>query len=406
MPFVRLCDFDPAYDLVALIEKITVSESKEKSAEPPTKSPLAALVEQEKYTQLLEDGFFGRLDKILASSEQEIDASFSLCFSLLHAVDSGSVSDMILRLATALSGDHSSHSTIKLSLMCQLFNLLDTSSPLRITVFLQMLRFALAAQSTDTLLGEFGKIDKWLAEWKISDEQKAELYLLMSQCHSQAGSTALAKFYLLKYLKTFESASPARLDTAVEHAAQAAKDAVVDPTLLQCDGLLDLAAIKHLAGSNIPTQHKQIHELLSIFALGTVADFKAFAVANKEAFATLGLSEEDALVKIQRLSLLSLAAGRTSLSYEEVQTALQLADGDDVEIAVINAVGVGSLDAKLDQDEAVVHIRRVDQRAFRNDSASWGALGSQLGVWSANITSVLNHMAQNRHVLEDEVLEE
>lgn len=394
MSFVSLCDVDPAYDLVALIEKISATDEKKEEFK---NSPLVTLVVEQNYTKLLEDGFFKRIDKILAAPENELDASFSLCFSLLHAVDSSVVSDMILRLATALSKD-STHVTLKLKLLVQLFNLLDTASPLRSTVFLKMLRLALTSKQTDLVLGQFRKIDGWLADWKLSDDKRGEVYLLMSQSYAEAKSAqskAMSKFYLIKYLKTFNPADrQQRLDTAVEHAATVARAAIADPTTLQCDGLLDLAAIGHLAKST--PAHRNLHSLLKIFALQGITEFNAFVAEHKDAFAALDLNEENARAKMLRLSLISLAQARTELTYAEIKEALVLSDLDAVEDVVIDTCSVGSLDAKLDQANELVQIRRVDQRSFTGSTEAWGKLNTALSLWSENIHSVLNHMAQNR----------
>merc|ERR1712043_36411 len=102
--------------------------------------------------------------------------------------------------------------------------------------------------------------------------------------------------------------------------------------------------------------------------------------------------------KILRLSLISLSQGQRELSYTQIKEALEIADNDAVEEVVIDTVAAGNLDAKLDQDAEVVHIRRVDQRTFANDADSWGKLNTQLSLWSQNISSVLDHMAQNTHV--------
>jgi len=383
--FIALCDGDPAYDLVALLEKITANND--------TRSPLAVLVQEEKYTQLLEDGFFARIDQILGASEKDLDACFSLCFALLNKVDDSRVSDIILRLATALSQDHTTYAPLKLRLLSILFNLLDTTSSLRVTVFLQMLRLALESNQSEIVVGQFNKIEQWLKDWNLSDEKLGELYLLMSKCYK---SSPRAKILLIKYLNTFQSADSKRLDTSLEHSSAVVKDAIADPNLLQCDGLLDLLAVQHLNRQDASADQKQLYRLLSIFSTGTAADFAEFVSENKDAFETLGLNVQDGQDKIRRLSLISACGRKSELTYEEVKEACGLPDLDDVEEVVIDAVGAGSLDAKLDQENSVLQIRRVDQRSFSGDAEAWGVLAAQLDRWSLNIQGILNHMSENR----------
>ena len=84
MPFVSLSASDPALDLVALIEKITEVSTEAKS------SPLAQLVGDKNYTQLLEQGVLGQMDALLAKASEAgpsnppLLSSFSSHFSCVN----------------------------------------------------------------------------------------------------------------------------------------------------------------------------------------------------------------------------------------------------------------------------------------------------------------------------------
>jgi translation initiation factor 3 subunit M len=441
MPFVSLSSNDVAFDLVALIEKITdadrAAEFKEQAqiaAEEINKlranaaslkaglleadkhqtpvlqkeldgvektlqeleikrlSPLAKLVAEKKYTELFEVGVFGKMDVLLSSaSAQEVDSCFSLCFTLLACIEPEQVGDMISRLARSLSQD-ATHAQIRLRLLGILFNLLETLSPLRAPILLQMLRLATSSNQSSVLVGEFSRIEQWMDQWDITVEERAEMLLLMSKAYSQTNQTFQGQVYLLKYLKTFEGADSARLADSAEYAYSAALFAIAEANVHQVDPLLELSAVKNLDRKDAAQKEKDVYRLLSIFALQGLTEFNEFVAERKGVIADLGLDEAECLAKIRRLSILSLCANVDTLQYRDVQKALQLSDEqvDEVEEAIIDAVAYSCLDAKLDQENSLVLVRRVDQRAFTGSTASWTGLNQQLGRWLESVDSIID----------------
>ncbi|KAF7541340.1 hypothetical protein G7Z17_g11985 [Cylindrodendrum hubeiense] len=107
--------------------------------------------------------------------------------------------------------------------------------------------------------------------------------------------------------------------------------------------LLDTPAIQSLASSPEYVPHLT---LLQIFSHGTYATYRS----------TPGLPTlVDAQArKLRQLSLLALARDRQNLSYDTLQTALDLPDTRDLEALVISAVYAGLLHATLDPARAAV----------------------------------------------------
>jgi translation initiation factor 3 subunit M len=232
MPFVSL-SLDPAFDLAALIEKIT----EEKAASADVKSPLAQLIEQKKYREFLEAGVFNRMQGLMEkATNSELNDCFSLCFSLLHEIEAQYHTDMIQRLATGLCSTPTFART-KLQLLCMLFNLLENLSPIRATVFIQMLRLAIASNTSKRLIKEFPRVLNWVSQWNLSVESQAEVYLLMSQAYAQVNAATNSQVFLLKYLRTFDGADEKRLAQATENASKAIIATLADNAVNQCDPL-------------------------------------------------------------------------------------------------------------------------------------------------------------------------
>jgi hypothetical protein len=162
--------------------------------------------------------------------------------------------------------------------------------------------------------------------------------------------------------------------------------------------------VKYLKRSGAPQQEKDTFALLQIFATQGCAEYSSFVADSKTtSLSALGLDEQEALLKIRRLTLISLASGKEQVPYSEIATALQLSSDDEVEETVIDAVSYNCMDAKLDQDNLVVVIRRVDQRFFSGDQASWDSLADQLDRWATNIDEILTNLPNTNPITVDDL---
>lgn len=87
------------------------------------------------------------------------------------------------------------------------------------------------------------------------------------------------------------------------------------------------------------------------------------------------------------LALATIGQSDDDLSFEAVAGAMQV-PVEAVEDHVIEAIGSGAVDAKLDGLNRTVHIgcsicRRVDERV-------WRTLETRLSAWSANVAALLD----------------
>jgi translation initiation factor 3 subunit M len=145
-----------------------------------------------------------------------------------------------------------------------------------------------------------------------------------------------------------------------------------------------------------------VHALLEVFARGTRTDFArvfptaAGAVTSLAAAEALGeaLSEAEMARKISLLTVASLAAsaaanadGLVELAYDGVAAALGV-DAAAVEDWVIDAIGAGVIEGRMDQLQRRVIVKRAIPRAFDPQTA-WPEIAAKAQEWVANIDELL-----------------
>merc|ERR1712129_450432 len=110
-----------------------------------------------------------------------------------------------------------------------------------------------------------------------------------------------------------------------------------------CDLLLSLDAVKQLE-----TVNKPLHEMLVIFVNGTSDQYTTWAKskANMTFLTDNGFDHENNLSKMRTLTICSIGTEKDAVSYAEIQSKLSLANADEVESCVIEAVVSLKLDAK------------------------------------------------------------
>ncbi|CAN8071052.1 unnamed protein product [Agarophyton chilense] len=150
---------------------------------------------------------------------------------------------------------------------------------------------------------------------------------------------------LLHYLSQARLASPAA-------AAQLCVDATEDANLYVFSELLAQRSIQSLAWDQTYAKYVQ---LLRLFAYGTLEQYQR----TQHMYPRLS---ERQLNKLRTLTLVSLAAGRSELSYHQLRHALAVHSTRQLEDVVIDAVYAGLLRARMNQHAATVHISAVEGR--------------------------------------------
>lgn len=402
---MQLGEEDPGYDLALVLNSIN-NPQEQKAVEPvddegdegedlehneAKESELGKLVSAGKYEELITKGFLGSLDKIMSLEDVDsIDTAFSLAFALLHNLDKTQSSTFISTLCTRLSdaSTKATNTTMKLNLLCVMFNLLDTEDLLRKDVFMVLLNFALNTENGSAVIGQLRLVPNWIVAWKLTGEEEANLYLLISQLCEQGEQPILAQSYLVKYLNTISTSDNSAVSA---HAARAAVAAIrsfsenpMEHPQYDCDRIRKIPAVTALKGDKV---HGATYSLLLIFATDTVAEYLELVKQHPKLCGDLGLDHDLNLQKLRTLTICSLGMEHERLSYDTLIDKLKVESKEEVESVIIDAVMAGRVDAKIDQETEQVLIQRTTQRIFNKED--WKTIGNKLDVWKTNVHNVL-----------------
>lgn len=411
--FVPLGEEDLGYDLALVLNQVN-NPSEKKAAHPNDEgdeeeedvefteakaSALGKLVTAKKYQELIEKGFLGSLDKIMAQEEDQIDTAFSLAFALLHNLKEEQVGSFIKNLYTRLADEKTKDTLteLKLNLLCVMFNLLDAANMLRKEVFMVLLKFAHSTNNGGVCIGQLKLLSSWILAWKLSDTEEAELYLLVSQLCEQAGEFIQSQSYLVKYLTTISKSTDAKLrDAGKPHAARAAVAAIrsfsenpMEFPQFDCDRIRKIPAVSSLENDK---KYSTTYALLKIFAAETVGEYFALVKKHPKLCEELKLDHDTNLQKLRTFTICSLGMQQERISYKTLMEQLKVEDNDGVESVIIDAVMAGRVDAKIDQETEEVVIQRTTQRVF--NKGDWKTIGTKLGTWKSNIIDVLKTLHQ------------
>ncbi|KAF8329116.1 uncharacterized protein EI90DRAFT_3063226 [Cantharellus anzutake] len=157
------------------------------------------------------------------------------------------------------------------------------------------------------------------------------------------------------------------------------EDVITAPGVFVYAELMDLPGIKSLAG----TQYDSYLELLQIFSYGTYGDYKA-------KHSSLPKLNENQLIKLKQLSMVSLANETRILPYSRLLTILDLPTIRALEDLIIDAIYAGIVSGKLDQKFSQFQVHSTMGRDLRP-----GQLEELLGAlqdWSNRTKEVLDSL--------------
>ncbi|TPX67532.1 hypothetical protein SpCBS45565_g03680 [Spizellomyces sp. 'palustris'] len=315
-----------------------------------------------------------------------VTADFESLYNLLIALIKDAQPEIVPKLVNSIiqpivaSGTDKAH--LRLKVLSNLYNNLESNSPVRYDVFVAILNVAAEAGELDVLVPHLLSLDAWIAEWGVALNQRRALYLLISQKLEQSGEyTREAYEFLLKYLATFDNGDAKALQEAKDAAIRAVKEAFRIPAVLDFEDLFKLQAVQALKPS-------KLFDLLKIFLDESLKQYQEFVKANPGFVDEHGLSEEDNLTKMRLLSMASLAAANVQgeVGYDTIAQTLDVPE-DEVEIWVINVIRAGLMDAKMNQLKRTVVVGRSVHRVF--SETEWQQLNDKLNAWKANLKDVL-----------------
>lgn len=165
-------------------------------------SACSALVQEGKVAEVLEqlikksDAYYG--------GDKDVESIFNMISRLLFTQKSvgGLVKDLSAALASeAVSG----HEIVRMKVLGNLFNNLPRESSSRFDAYINLLSLAGRAGRISAVTGQFDKIENWISEWQISQEQVRVLYRKIHSILFAAGKGRQSSIYLVKLLETYVS---------------------------------------------------------------------------------------------------------------------------------------------------------------------------------------------------------
>jgi len=132
-----------------------------------------------------------------------------------------------------------------------------------------------------------------------------------------------------------------------------------------------------------------IHDLLTIFVTGKLAQYLEFAKVNKDFINSIGLNHEQSVHKMRILSFMQLAESSSEISFETVQREMQL-QPDEVESFIIDVVRTKSVQVRIDQMSRRVIVCGTSHRTFGKQQ--WQQLRDQLESWQRSLGLILGNL--------------
>ena len=450
--YVQLGEQDNAFDLANVLDRLAGRAQPDEESEE--KSALSQLVENGAFARLIDEGVLGSISTVMEASEADVEAVFALTFALfprLAPADLARITTAFIPHITSSPAPSATPSPLtRLRLLTQLFNLLNAAlgtatilpnlpltainqqaelgTTTTTTVLLALLRYAVEARLSGELVNSLPMLQQLVAAWDVKPTAVSEFHRLAYETVKQSGGGKGEDEYLYKYLRSLDklTADDAQLKTSTAYAFTAALRAISSPlsatavpnstsqspaasSPLTPHRLLSLNAIKLLAAGSTP-DHANIHRLLCLFATDDVDAYLTFSGQQQDFLSRHKLSHTLLLQKLRILSLCALASSSasSSLPYSAIQSRLSLPATVDVEMAVIDAIVSGRLDARIDQDKETVVVRRVVGSVLKvrpssgaagkgagevGVEADWAVLERRLGSWKTNISQVLTKIS-------------
>merc|ERR1719205_90791 len=262
-----------------------------------------------------------------------------------------------------------------------LYQSFGANSILRYHVYYYLVGLAGKTGQLDTVFTDMASTLEMFrtCEPALTTEQLQKLYRLLHEVLLAAGRSEEAGQVMVELLGTFtmENASQAR-----EEAQRCIVASLADPNTFLFDHLLSLKPVKFLEG-------ELIHDLLNIFVKEKLAAYIKFYETNKDFVTGLGLKHEDNLRKMKLLSFMQLAENRSEITFEEIQSSIQVNE-EEVEEFLIDVIKTKLVRAKLAQDDGIVHVSSTMHRTFGPEE--WHQLHQLLNQWKNNIHTVKDQM--------------
>lgn len=318
------------------------------------------------------------------STEKDAEGCIQIICHLLPRLPRGGESERAAgALAAALSSDVQNHTAARLRSLLNVYNVLLYPEEQYATM-VQIAKYATEAGLAPMLARVVkGKAADFARSWGLSADESKNLYFsfaaLCRACESDKSAVEEALTLTTKGLALVDSSSPAALKSAAAEAASAIRSYVVQPGLFASD-LPGLSAVQHL-GSD--PAHAPLYNLFKAIVDGDSGLLdKSTGILN-----SLGVTKEHCVEKMRMMSLLSLAkeSSGKAIPFADIRKALGIPQ-EEIEVWIVKAIGMGLLEAKIDQDKSSVLVSRSTQKFFSRKD--WNELHSELARWKKMLSNV------------------
>jgi len=384
-------DDEQLVDLARFVNKL---KNKGKEEDDSYVKPIEELLAGSKHIEVLEI-FLEEGQTILNSgTEKDVEGFYYVLLAHLRKLEVVAAKRLRAKLLATITSSKDDKVILRILLLNNVYNILhghkDISNSDRFELFMVLIKYCEATNHTEISLQYFKNIENRLKEWQLNTTQLRELCKAVRDAYKISNNSDRTLEWSIKYLSTFDGQE----DAATEEAASAIIQAIKSPDLYRYDGLIEVSAIKKMAGSNKTANGKTV-QLLKIFVNETLEAFTAFASENPDYFKAVGISQEDCIRKMRLLSLATLggAASSEGIPYSLIAKILGI-DEQDVEVWVIMAISENIIDAKMDQLKKVVLVSRCLQRVFTR--AQWKVLSTKLDTWRSNLNVLLKTLQNSQ----------
>lgn len=238
-------------------------------------------------------------------------------------------------------------------------------------------------------IGEIGMVyrsmDSLKQSMKEANQTSTEQYQhLLRSLHKTLVQNSMgeeASSVMLELLGTYtaENASQARVD-----AMYCITESIKDPTTFILDHLLALKPVRFLEGD-------LTHDLLNIFVLKKLTDYRAFYNSHKEFVSSLGLDHEANIRKMRILTFIQMAQESEEIPYSQLTQELDLPEAD-IEPFIVDALKTRLVVARMNQMTQKCHVTTVEHRTF--GPAQWHMIASTVQRWRDQLATVKDQMTQ------------
>ncbi|KAM3086620.1 hypothetical protein ACMFMG_000746 [Clarireedia jacksonii] len=335
-----------------------------------------------------------------SSPEKEFTAAYNLLVYL--CVQSPNVNMYLPRICDNLSRPITSSPIngpgLALNILTTIFNLLQPDSDTRFHVFQAVLRLVKNSGGYEMLRPQLKKLDGWIEEWEIDEEEQRKVFEMISDVADDAGEEEQSYQYILKALRTFDGKDneASSSEAAQKLAIKALRTALLSPTHYDFHDLTTLSAVQALSDS-----HPIYSELLEIFAEKELEDYNDFQDEHDGFVEKENLDNSKLHRKMRLLTLASLAASTHTreLEYKRISKALQV-PSEDVEMWVIDVIRAGLVEGKLSQQKQVFLVHRTTYRVF--GEKQWREVATRLDQWKESLRGVKEVISRERQAAESQ----